>query len=215
MLRVGNAAFVLAAAVFGLATAAGAQEPRLRDRVAHRIGVWGGLSTANPRVFAGITDGLDLALVAGRASWRLAAGDRYALEWMVEVYPAAWLTGRPDIRLPEPAPEGSIPPVRELQAFGVGLAPLGLRGLIGISPRLRLSLETGAGMMFFTRPVPNELGRGANFTYQIGAALEHDIDQRRSLMLGYRLLHISNAGSAVWNPGIENGVLHFGLLLRR
>lgn len=208
-----RAAEALGAALL-LAVAAGeaaAQRPALRERVAHRLGASIGHSWSNPGLFAGVTRGVDLTVVSVRASWAIAAGEQNALEWVVELSPVTVLSG-----IPRLAPEyATIPFVGAAgPTWGVGVTPVGLRGVVGVAPGVRLGVDGGLGFIFFSRAVPDARSRGVNFTYALGLTGEADLDARRSLLAGYRFLHFSNGHSARFNPGVESGVLYLGVLAR-
>jgi hypothetical protein len=209
-----RAADALAAALlFGVVAAgdAAAQQNALSRRVAHRVGATVGYSWTNPGLFAGVTRGVELTVVSARASWAITAGEQNALEWVVELSPVTVLSGTPRL-----GPEFSQIPFRGVAGttWGVGVTPIGLRGVAGVAPGVRLGAEGGLGFIFFSRAVPDAQGRGVNFTYALGLTGEVDLDGRRSLIAGYRFLHFSNGRSARLNPGVENGVLYLGVLAR-
>jgi hypothetical protein len=209
-----RAADALAAALLLGAVAAGdatAQESPLSRRVAHRVGATVGYSWSNPGLFAGVTQRADLTVVAARASWAVVAGEQNVLEWVVELSPVTVLSGNPS-----PVTQFGVDrfEAAEGSTWGVGVTPLGLRGVAGVAPGTRLGVDGGLGFIFFSRAVPDALGRGVNFTYALGLTGEVDLDGRRSLVAGYRFLHFSNGHSARINPGVENGVLYVGVLAR-
>ena len=63
--------------------------------------------------------------------------------------------------------------------------------------------EWGAGLLHFERDVPPDTLR-TPFTLRVGAGLRHALGSRKALVLGYRLHHISNAGRAERNPGLNS-----------
>ena len=66
---------------------------------------------------------------------------------------------------------------------------------------MALFLDLFGGVGYYSRSVP-ENGRHTNFTLEFGPGLEWRVSEQVSLMLGYRLRHLSNAGGIVEdNPG--------------
>jgi opacity protein-like surface antigen len=62
------------------------------------------------------------------------------------------------------------------------------------------------GYMYSTQPIPvNEAG-SFNFTFDVGAGFELYRSQNRSIRAEYRYHHISNHGTATYNPGIDSGM---------
>jgi hypothetical protein len=48
-----------------------------------------------------------------------------------------------------------------------------------------------------------------------GGGIRWNIRPRSALSFGYRFLHISNAGTTSFNPGLNNNVSYFGYSLLR
>lgn len=90
---------------------------------------------------------------------------------------------------------------RDGTAWGPSFSLLG-RFYLGRGPGPRLGLDAGGGMVFFDRPVPKGTLR-TNFTLQLGLFWERPLGRGRSLVLGCRIHHISNADRADQNPGIN------------
>jgi hypothetical protein len=62
------------------------------------------------------------------------------------------------------------------------------------------------GYMYSTQPIPIPAAGSFNFTFDFGAGLELFHSKTRSMRAEYRIHHISNHGTAQFNPGIDNGL---------
>jgi hypothetical protein len=87
------------------------------------------------------------------------------------------------------------------ESFEIGVSPLFARLVFG-DRSLRPFLEGGEGAVY-TDLRKQDLGTRLQFTSQLGAGLEYEI--RPGLALGFqvRVRHMSNAGMASSNPGIN------------
>ncbi len=96
--------------------------------------------------------------------------------------------------------------------YGFGITPLG--GTFEFARRRRVHpfLEFGLGLIASTEPVPENVpdATGLNFLVILGAGVRWE-----GLSIGYRFVHISNAGTTNFNPGLDNGVIYAGYSLVR
>jgi hypothetical protein len=96
--------------------------------------------------------------------------------------------------------------------LGSGLAPVGLRLGLQLGPRLSVFAEGNGGGVAFARAMPEPAARSLNFLGSAGAGLRFGSRDRRSLILGYRFTHLSNANTAA-NPGFNAHVFYLGITL--
>lgn len=99
--------------------------------------------------------------------------------------------------------------------YGQSLSPAGLK--LNLRPRHRLQpvFSIAGGYLFSTQPIPMPSAGSFNFTLEFGGGMEFYLQPNRStsffgnrsIRAEYRFHHISNAGTASSNPGIDNGVL--------
>lgn len=96
------------------------------------------------------------------------------------------------------------------RAYAVGVAPFGLE--LSTSPRHRVSgyLASAGGGLLFTRPFPDVTGRRTNFTLEAGFGLRIRTARGQWTQLGYKYHHISNAGTAFANPGLDGNLVYAG-----
>jgi hypothetical protein len=94
-------------------------------------------------------------------------------------------------------------------AYGVGFNPLGLKWNFERRGRLSPYLELGGGVLFSNHNIPTYTNT-VNFTP--GAALgAHILGEKYNWSVEVRYLHISNAGLATPNPGLNTVQLRLGV----
>jgi hypothetical protein len=96
--------------------------------------------------------------------------------------------------------------------YGFGITPLSFTAEIAPERRLRPLAEAAGGVIASTEPIPlrQPNATGLNFLFYFGGALRWQARPYAALTLGYRFLHISNAGTTAFNPGVDNNVLYVG-----
>ena len=100
-------------------------------------------------------------------------------------------------------------------SVGFGVAPLGAQLRLSIAPRVNLTTAVTAGAVYFSRPVPDYEAARLNFVGEMGFGAELTLTNRRALAIGYRFQHISNAGTAPLNMGLDSHLLAIGLVFSR
>jgi len=96
---------------------------------------------------------------------------------------------------------------------GIGITPVGLQFNFKDRQPVQPFLRTSGGIMQMEKAFPNELGRQFNFTFELGTGVEIMVARETSLTLGYSFHHLSNAETAVFNPGIDSNLFYFGLTI--
>jgi hypothetical protein len=86
-------------------------------------------------------------------------------------------------------------------SFEIGVSPLLVRLVLHRAP-LRPFLQGGEGILY-TDLRGRQLGTRVQFSSQIGAGLEYQLRPDLYLTLAGRFRHISNAGLATTNPGVD------------
>jgi hypothetical protein len=175
----------------------------------------------------------DRALVAlgVRAAWSLVERKRITLEYAAEAAPLVLATANRAYRyqhgdcVPADCGQSHFPEaVRYIKygymgvryaAFGFGFLPLGVGLRFPVTTRIALTTATAAGIYWFSRPVPEQEAARLNFVAEVGPAIELTFRDKQALALGYRFQHISNAGTAPVNLGLNTHLLTIGLLFRR
>jgi opacity protein-like surface antigen len=99
--------------------------------------------------------------------------------------------------------------------MGEAISPLGFEWNFLPRHRLQPLLTAHGGTMFSRREIPILGASSLNFTFAGGAGVEYFLSPARSIRVEYRVHHISNAHTAVLNPGIDNGMLRFSFCFGR
>jgi hypothetical protein len=96
--------------------------------------------------------------------------------------------------------------------YGFAVAPLGFTLEIGPARKAYPFVETIEGVIASTQPIPEYRpnATGLNFLFDLGGGIRWNFARRSALTLGYRFLHISNAATTNYNPGVDNNVLYLG-----
>ena len=102
-------------------------------------------------------------------------------------------------------------------AFGVTASPVHMRWNVGPgrSRPLRVFAEASGGIVYTNVPVPMRTTTTFNFIDQAGFGLRLGRNPRRAWLLGYRFQHISNAGRAKPNPGVNFNFVYGGVSFLR
>jgi lipid A 3-O-deacylase len=95
------------------------------------------------------------------------------------------------------------------RAYGVGINPLGLKWNFVPHGSIVPYFEIGGGTLFTTHDVPTGTG-ATNFTTTAALGFHH-LGEKITWSLDARYMHISNAGLATPNPGINTFQVRLGL----
>jgi hypothetical protein len=103
---------------------------------------------------------------------------------------------------------------RDGHAYGVGTLPLAVRAALDERKQLSAFLDLSAGLQYFFRAIPDDRATRLNAQLMAGAGLRGAIGQQLEVELAYRLVHISNGGTAKANPGLNFRQIAVGLGFR-
>ncbi|MBV9180863.1 MAG: acyloxyacyl hydrolase [Acidobacteria bacterium] len=155
------------------------------------------------------------------AGWRrvMLATDGFAWKFTVDIVPVA-LVSQPTFNGGETVQDpnrifagctscsGSI---GRRTTYGVGFAPVGFEFNFRRKRRIQPIANINAGLLRFTREVPVANSAAINFTFSWGTGVQIFTTEARSVILGYRFHHISNANSGTpFNPGIDSNFMYLG-----
>ena len=184
--------------------------------------VWGAYSPTS-LTWIGKTEARRL-FMAG-AGWRrvILAGDNVAWKFTVDIVPVALLS--------QPTVNG-VETVQEHPAifciaspcnlsfgrrttYGIGFAPVGFEFNFRRKRRIQPVLGINAGLLHFTRDVPIDHSMATNFTFSWGGGVQIFTSESRSVLIGYRFHHISNANASNVNPGVDSNFIYAGYSFHR
>ncbi len=175
------------------------------------LGFWGGYS---PDSTVGIGQVLNRKFfeLDGQYAVTMLASRWVAWKWVSEVVPVALLN--------EPT-EYYFNSKHQLTGsragattYAGGVTPLGMQVNFRNGHRVQPFFDAHGGMLYFTRQEPVPGSSQFNFTFNFGTGVQVFAGSRSSLLIGYKYHHISNAGTASQNPGIDNSEVYAGWLWR-
>lgn len=114
-----------------------------------------------------------------------------------------------------------VPPYQRVSpahaVYGFAVAPLGFTFDFLRKRRIHPFAETIEGLIASTEPIPENQpnATGLNFLFDLGGGVRWNTSARGAVILGYRFLHISNADTTSFNPGLDNNVFYIGYSLLR
>ncbi len=97
------------------------------------------------------------------------------------------------------------------QRLGFGIIPLNVLTPIG-SGKVKPFTFFSAGLLFLNDKLPAGDGASMNYLLNLGTGIEFQTTSRTVLQIGYNLQHLSNANSALLNPGIDYHNFFFTLI---
>jgi hypothetical protein len=176
----------------------------------NEFGGWGGIAFKATTIFAGLSDAeaadRKFFLAAFRYGRTLAANDTLALQYTLDAIPLAIATGVITSR----TTVGGVTTFHRETAYGGGLSPLGLQLDFANGSKVHPFAHVNAGFLGFTKSVPIEDSGKFAFTLEGGGGVRIFTSDRRALMLGLRLHHISNGDRSGSNRGLNQFVLYAG-----
>lgn len=141
--------------------------------------------------------------------------DGPTLTYMVGVFPVLRLSATSESIDPTPPPYPPDIREEEVETYGTGVSPAGLRLTFRAARRVQPFLAGSAGLLYFGQPVPSERGKQVNFVFDVGAGLRVVLSPNLLLSAGYRYYHLSNGFRGQINPGVDANLFHFGVSFSR
>jgi len=97
-------------------------------------------------------------------------------------------------------------------SYGVGLKPVGLQ-LVRKGDHVSLFAGLTSGFVVFDKPTPAANARRLNYVGEVEAGMRIRTGSGTELVGVYRWNHISNAGTAELNPGLDSHMIFLGFRL--
>jgi hypothetical protein len=106
--------------------------------------------------------------------------------------------------------------VRAHAVYGAAVLPIGFTAHF-TRRAIRPFFETHGGIIASTEPVPINApdATGLNFLFDFGPGIRFNIGDHHGISIGYKFLHISNASTTSFNPGVDNNVFFVGFSVLR
>jgi opacity protein-like surface antigen len=98
---------------------------------------------------------------------------------------------------------------------GEGMSPIGMQWNFLPHRAVQPLLIGHGGYMYSTQAIPISGAGSFNFTFDLGAGIEWYRSPSRSFRAEYRYHHISNHYTALYNPGIDNGLFQISYVFGR
>jgi hypothetical protein len=98
--------------------------------------------------------------------------------------------------------------------IGEAISPIGMQWNFFPRHKMQAFFEGHGGYMYSTQQIPVAQAGSFNFTLDLGAGFEVYRSRTRSIRVEYRYHHISNHGTAEFNPGIDNGLFQVAYCFR-
>ena len=175
--------------------------------------IWGGYSPNSPKLI-GVTEDRHLTMVGFGYARVLLASDVVAWKFTIDTVPLI-LVSQPTFAGTEIAQPSRVPTafrslLNRRTTYGIGLMPVGFQ--FNLHPRKRIQPVVGinGGFAYFSsRDVPVPASANFNFMFSAGPGVQIFTSPSRSITLGYRFHHISNADTGnPFNPGIDSNFFY-------
>lgn len=191
-----SAFFIPTAALFCAEPAPAARGYAL-TKGTNEFGLWAGGSPDSVELFGNV-ENRKLFLLALRYGRVLAAWDSVALEYTLDIFPAAVYFKPGHVR------RGSS------SEYGAGLSPLGFKVIFGQQSWIKPFVAASVGFLYFEHDVPVPHSSRFNFTPELGLGVQFSLTPKTALTVGYKFHHMSNANSGRTNPGMDSNVIDAG-----
>lgn len=188
----------------GLCASGDAGEPHREFRLL------AGYSPTSPTLIGTATD-RQLAIAEFSYSYRCWLGSRVSLSFTAGVLPAVvvrqpqqtlTLIASPGVGFTQNLPAHAV--------YGFGFTPVGFFAEFARRHWIHPIAEVDGGIVASTEPIPlrGNNATGLNFLFDFGGGIRWNAGPRQAVTAGYRFLHISNAGTTDFNPGLDNHVFY-------
>lgn len=200
-------------AVFPVACRAGfcGADPVPND-TRHEFEFFAGYSPASATLI-GTTGDRRLVVAGFEYSYRCWAGKNWSISFTPGVLPAAILVQPTRYNFYR---VGSAV-IAAHAVYGFGVTPIGFTAHFARQRAVHPFVEARGGIIASTEPIPINApdATGLNFLFDFGGGLQWETGERHAVEFGYKFLHISNAGTTDFNPGVDNNIFYAGFSFLR
>ena len=174
------------------------------------LGFWAGYSPKS-FTFQGTAQDRKLAMVNVFYGRVLMSRSIFTIKYTFEVVPLA-LQNQPTEFFVFKNKPVIVNPARTI--YGAGLSPIGFQANLG-HRRIQPFANGSVGFLYFADQVPIVGSSQFNFTGTVGAGFQYFLRPNRSVSIGLKYHHLSNAETAPLNPGIDSMVFYAGFSFLR
>lgn len=179
-------------------------------------GAWLGVARHSPTNLIGNIGGRDVVVSALRLQHPFLRTAHMELDYVPELLPAVWVSAHHatgatlapcfDRRICRRSTEN------QQGVYGFGLSPAGVQLRLFPGTRVQPFAAFDAGALWFSQRMPTSRAEHFSFMLDAGGGVHIAGPDQFGLILGYKLMHISNGGLARSNPGLDNHVFYAGLV---
>jgi hypothetical protein len=165
----------------------------------HDFSFYGGYSPASTTLI-GTETGRRFILAGFNYGYRCWIWNSVSLSYTAGAMPAAILL----------QPDQPLVPAHAV--YGFAIAPLGFTLDLARRHRIHPFAEFLGGLIASTEPIPENQpdASGLNFMFDLGLGVRWN-----RISVGYKFLHISNADTTSFNPGVDNNIIYAGYSFSR
>lgn len=182
----------------------------------NEFGVWAGTSFANPTLIGTATNRrfVNLGL---RYGFIFGIKDDIAIEYTVDVIPAAILIQPPGAQLVAETGNPRYAGQGRSAVYGAGISPIGFKFNFARRRKYQPFFATAGGFVYSPTPIPIPVPEATrfNFTFDFGGGVQVFTAGGKALTVGYKFDHISNAFRTDVNPGVDMNVVYVGFSVFR
>lgn len=173
----------------------------------HELGVFGVLPLADGHL-KGTTSDRQFFLFGLSYSYLLTHNRVCDVRWVSEIMPVE-LLAEPFIKGTNFQAQASVSPFTETKVtYGLGTNPVGADVIFMPEKRWQPFTGVHAGASYFTRNVLSFRAAQFNFMLDGRAGVRFPLHGGKSLSVAYMFQHMSNAYTALENPGVDSHMMH-------
>ena len=178
------------------------------------IQIWGGYGYNSKTPIGRGIDGSKMGVLAIRYSHRWDMNRLVALKFIYDFTPMHILSFPQQKQVSNGDGTFRTETVRRT-VYGIGTSVGGVQLNFLRKKKVQPFISLNTGIMYFSKPVPNDEGAKLNFTAEIGTGVDVRLSRERNMHIGYKFYHVSNFYSGDVNPGFNTNMIFVGYSLKK